>query len=348
MQAKFVLTADAAKHDHLKGAWSSSISMYVGDWYTSGNNVYECILAHTSAGGNQPPNPTYWVLVIPVGTPLGSVSWKGAWSGATTYAAGDGCTYGGKAYVSIVGSNLNQVPPNISYWVEVYYSSAGDVVGPGSATASDVVEFDGTTGKLIKDGGLAHTNIVDAITKKHTQALDDNFNTLTAKTAFVDDDPLLIYSIADAAYRKMTLGNAKKLVLGIIDTTSTLQTITASTDTKIAAGLSATATIDTLSGWDGVNKKYICKEAGVYFMFGCAFFAGNITGDRRIHIRVNNVQVLEGVILAAAATSGWGQVTGVGFASLAVNDYVELYVMQTSGESLSCQYGNKLYLMRVG
>lgn len=32
---------------------------------------------------------------------------------------------------------------------------AGDVVGPGSATDSHLAQFDGTTGKLIKDGGLS-------------------------------------------------------------------------------------------------------------------------------------------------------------------------------------------------
>lgn len=34
-------------------------------------------------------------------------------------------------------------------------TGSGDVVGPGSATDLDFVQFDGTTGKLVKDGGLA-------------------------------------------------------------------------------------------------------------------------------------------------------------------------------------------------
>lgn len=198
MQNKFILTADASKHDHIKGAWTSGISIYVGDWYTSGNIVYECVLAHTSAGGNQPPNTTYWIPIIPVGTPLGSVSWKGAWSGATTYAAGDGCTYSSKAYVSIVGSNLNHVPPNVTYWVEVYYSYTGDVVGPGSAVSSNMAEFNGTTGKLLKDGALTHANVADSITKKHAADTDPS------ETSGWVPGPALTYSAADAPVYTVT------------------------------------------------------------------------------------------------------------------------------------------------
>lgn len=51
---------------------------------------------------------------------------------------------------------------------------SGDVVGPASAVDSDVVEFDGTTGKLVKDGTLTHANVADAITKKHTAPTYDS------------------------------------------------------------------------------------------------------------------------------------------------------------------------------
>lgn len=36
-------------------------------------------------------------------------------------------------------------------------TAGGDVTGPGVAVASDFVQFDGTTGKLVKDGGLSRT-----------------------------------------------------------------------------------------------------------------------------------------------------------------------------------------------
>ena len=127
MQYKAVLIADASKHDHVKGALSAGIIVNVGDWYVYGATLYECVLAHTAGAGNYPPNTTYWTPVVSAGTPIGSVSWKGAWSSGTTYAAGDGCTLSGHAYVSIAGSNLNYTPPNATWWVEVYYSPAPSI-----------------------------------------------------------------------------------------------------------------------------------------------------------------------------------------------------------------------------
>lgn len=47
---------------------------------------------------------------------------------------------------------------------------SGDVVGPAVAVDSNACEFDTTTGKLIKDGGLTHANLADAVTKKHVAA----------------------------------------------------------------------------------------------------------------------------------------------------------------------------------
>ena len=46
----------------------------------------------------------------------------------------------------------------------------GDVVGPVGATDSNLAEFNGATGKAIKDGGLTHANVLDAISKKHDRS----------------------------------------------------------------------------------------------------------------------------------------------------------------------------------
>lgn len=45
------------------------------------------------------------------------VNWRGTYSGATTYAAGDGVSSGGSSYMSILGGNLNHTPPNATWWV---------------------------------------------------------------------------------------------------------------------------------------------------------------------------------------------------------------------------------------
>lgn len=46
----------------------------------------------------------------------------------------------------------------------------GDVSGPAGATDSNLAEFDTVTGKLLKDGGLSHADVSDAVSKKHTHA----------------------------------------------------------------------------------------------------------------------------------------------------------------------------------
>lgn len=49
-------------------------------------------------------------------------------------------------------------------------SGSGDVVGPASSVANNIVTFDGTTGKLIKDSGVAITGKADAV---HTHVIGD-------------------------------------------------------------------------------------------------------------------------------------------------------------------------------
>jgi hypothetical protein len=49
-------------------------------------------------------------------------------------------------------------------------ASVGDVIGAAGAVSSNIVEFDGITGKKLKDGGLSHANVADAVSKKHTHA----------------------------------------------------------------------------------------------------------------------------------------------------------------------------------
>lgn len=47
---------------------------------------------------------------------------------------------------------------------------ANYVLGPVGAVDSNLAEFDGITGKVIKDGGLSHADTYDAISKKHIHA----------------------------------------------------------------------------------------------------------------------------------------------------------------------------------
>lgn len=49
----------------------------------------------------------------------------------------------------------------------------GDLVSTaGAATVDNIAEFDNISGKVIKDGGLTHLSVADAVSKKHTQDSD--------------------------------------------------------------------------------------------------------------------------------------------------------------------------------
>ena len=130
---KYVKTEDASKHVHETVAWAVGLSLEVGQHVWNKVVAYNVYVAHVAsealepdlevvqgpagANGANGANGTNGSDGAP-GTPLGDVVWKGAWSGATAYVAGDGVTYSSRAYVCIQG-HTNYVPPNASYWVEI-------------------------------------------------------------------------------------------------------------------------------------------------------------------------------------------------------------------------------------
>jgi hypothetical protein len=64
------------------------------------------------------------------------------------------------------------IDPNDVLRLQDVGTSTGNVVGPASSVDSNIAEFSGVSGKSIKDGGLSHVNVADAITKKHIQNTD--------------------------------------------------------------------------------------------------------------------------------------------------------------------------------
>lgn len=68
---------------------------------------------------------------------------------------------------TVAGNVLTKVGSDAA-WATPSGAGIGDVSGPASAVSSNVAAFDGTTGKLIKDGGVLTTNIA---TKTGTETL---------------------------------------------------------------------------------------------------------------------------------------------------------------------------------
>lgn len=89
--------------------------------------------------------------------------WLGTWSGSTTYQVNDAVYENGTSYICIL-SHTNQVPPNITYWDVLALKGTdgvgvGDVTGPASATDNSLARFDGTTGKLLKNGAVIGVDV---------------------------------------------------------------------------------------------------------------------------------------------------------------------------------------------
>lgn len=60
--------APGATYNKVQGVWTSGTAYVVGDIVTSSGSSYSCILAHTAAAGNAPPNATYWQLFAASGS----------------------------------------------------------------------------------------------------------------------------------------------------------------------------------------------------------------------------------------------------------------------------------------
>lgn len=99
------------------------------------------------------------------------------------------------------------------------------------------------------------------------------------------------------------------------------------------------------------NSRLTCKTAGKYLIGGSVDWASNATGQRQLLIRLNGTTYIapNGVTPVSGDTTKQGIST---LYSLAVNDYVELTVFQTSGGSLNVNsagdYSPEFWMVKVG
>lgn len=99
-----------------------------------------------------------------LGLPAGEgFSNKGAFDIGTAYAKGDVVSYLGSSYIASQ-SSLGNLPTVTTYWDLLAAKGAngegaGDVVGPAGAVDGRLVEFSGTSGKLIADSGLLFSEV---------------------------------------------------------------------------------------------------------------------------------------------------------------------------------------------
>lgn len=112
------------------------------------------------------------------------------------------------------------------------------------------------------------------------------------------------------------------------------QAIADSTFTKLAFN-SERYDYDTIHDTATNNSRLTCKTAGVYVISGSVSFASNTTGIRRVLILVNNTTYIADQVFTPIAGGNETTVSISTQYALAVNDYVELQVYQTSTGSLN-------------
>jgi hypothetical protein len=109
---------------------------------------------------------------------------RGAWSSGANYAVNDVVSLSGSSYLAIqAGTNQNPATQT-AYWLVLAAkgdTGSGDVTGPASSTNNNVAVFDGTTGKLLKQG-TAGTDFVAPGTAT-TFTADQTFNSTRLKLA---------------------------------------------------------------------------------------------------------------------------------------------------------------------
>ena len=101
---------------------------------------------------------TLRVMPVVGGPPGASMTWRGAWSSAATYAVLDAVSRNGSTYICIAGVGPTATAPesDAPHWALLAQrgtDGTGTMSGPASAVDGHMALFDGTTGKLVKDGG---------------------------------------------------------------------------------------------------------------------------------------------------------------------------------------------------
>ncbi len=150
--------ATGATTQALETPWAASTAYAVDDLVLYGGVVYECLQAHTSQTGWEPPNaPALWKLPSQPGT--------NPWAASTSYSAGDRVTYEGSIYEAIQGhtSQVGWEPPNTpALWQRLSVGLQLDAPVAGDSGSDWVVnnyfDQDPTSGVLDYTGGSRSYN----------------------------------------------------------------------------------------------------------------------------------------------------------------------------------------------
>ncbi len=171
-------------------------------------------------------------------------------------------------------SQLEELVIRLAERVRQLEDEKNTVEGPSSATNGDIAEFDGTTGKKIKDGNLKHSDVADAVAKRHSNALDHDGSVQVTGPASAVDSNLMEYSgtsgkvakdgglkhsdVSDAVskkpvYGRVTGSNVTTTGQSLVDITGLSVALAASSVYRFKAVLSVGTSAVTTGTQYGVN-----------------------------------------------------------------------------------------------
>ncbi|MBZ9653561.1 hypothetical protein [Phyllobacterium lublinensis] len=149
-----------------KGNYSGATAYVLGDVVRDQGSSW---VAKGDTTGNAPPslptdNNTWWELLAEAGN---GFVFRGDYSGATAYVKDDVVFDQNSSWIALQATTGN-APPTLpttsnANWKAIAVRGAGDVSGPAISVDGRLVEFDGTSGKAIKDGGVTISTFVKTL-----------------------------------------------------------------------------------------------------------------------------------------------------------------------------------------
>ena len=166
-------------------SWVTATDYVFGNLVNELGVIYECILDHTSAGGNQPPNGTFWIVRTFVKPIL--------WAISTGYVLNDLVIRLNIAWKCIQAhtSDSNNEPPNPEFWVRVFYVPAVDYSPLTKANVQNWVNS--LAGAQYADGGASDVNEGRVCAVDPNVIVDDALHPRTF-VRIITDDPANIPS----------------------------------------------------------------------------------------------------------------------------------------------------------
>ncbi|SDP47025.1 Carbohydrate binding domain-containing protein [Phyllobacterium sp. YR620] len=149
-----------------KGNYSGSTTYQIGDVVLYNGSSW---IARVVTTDNPPPtlpttSNTQWFLLAAAGN---GFVFRGDYAGATAYLKDDVVTNQGSSWIALQATTGN-APPTLpttsnTYWKAIAVKGTGDVSGPASSVDGSLVLMNGTTGKVIKDGGVVLSAFVKTL-----------------------------------------------------------------------------------------------------------------------------------------------------------------------------------------